>query len=196
VGGVAASLLAEQGARVIAVADASGGVSNARGLDIPALHAYATANGQRISGFPGGDALTNDELLALDADVLVLAAIENQLRADNAHTVRARIIAEGANGPTTPEADAVLAAKDCLIIPDILCNAGGVTVSYFEWVQGLQAHFWSEEEINRQLERIMIDSFHLVMREADRLHIAPRMAAHTLAINRVAEATKLRGIYP
>ncbi len=196
VGSVAAALLAERGAKIVAVADISGGVTRATGLDIPALKAYARAHGQRVAGFPGGDALTNAELLAFDADVLVLAAMENQVHDANAQAVRARIIAEGANGPTTPDADVILEENDCLVIPDILCNAGGVTVSYFEWVQGLQAHFWSEEEINHRLERIMTDAYAEVMDEARRRRIAPRMAAQTLAINRVAAAAKLRGIYP
>jgi glutamate dehydrogenase (NAD(P)+) len=196
VGGAAARLLAEQGARIVAVADRSGGVVNEQGLDIPALLEYCRAHGSCVRGFPGGDVLTNEELLAYPADVLVLAAMESQLHAGNAARVQAAIIAEGANGPTTPEADEILAEKGVLIIPDILCNAGGVTVSYFEWVQGLQAHFWSVDEVNRQLERIMTDSYRTVMAEAERLHVPNRLAAQAMAIRRVADATKLRGIYP
>ena len=195
VGGTAARLLSQMGARIVAVADESGGVANDRGLDMAALTQCARENGA-IKGCPGGDPITNEELLAYKADVLVLAAIENQLRGDNAGQVRASIIAEGANGPTTMEADEILNAKGALIIPDILCNAGGVTVSYFEWVQGLQAMFWTEAEINARLERIMTDSYHTVMDEAERRSIDPRMAALTLAIKRVADATQLRGIYP
>ncbi|MHB9026595.1 MAG: Glu/Leu/Phe/Val family dehydrogenase [Armatimonadota bacterium] len=196
VGGAAARLLAEGGAQVVAVADRSGGVVNERGLDIPMLQAYCRAHGSCVNGFPGGEAMTNEELLAYPADILVLAAMENQLHADNAARVRAGIIAEGANGPTTPEADDILADKGVLMIPDILCNAGGVTVSYFEWVQGLQAHFWSEAEVNRQLERIMTDAYHMVMAEAERLRAQNRLAAQAMAIRRVADATRLRGIYP
>ena len=195
VGGTAARLLAEQGAKVVAISDVNGGSYNARGLDIAALNAHVRGH-HPVSAFPGGDAISNEDLIASDVDVLVLAAIENQVRADNANRVKARIIAEGANGPTTPEADEILVANDVLIIPDILCNAGGVTVSYFEWVQGLQAHFWSEAEINRKLEDIMTAAYHTVMDEAKRRNIDTRMAAQTLAIQRVADATSLRGIYP
>jgi len=195
VGGTAARLLVQEGAKIVAVTDVSGGVANDRGVDIAALTDHVHETGE-IAGFTGGDAITNDDLLAYDADVLLLAAIENQLHGDNAGRVRAKIVAEGANGPTTMEADEIMQEKGMLIIPDILCNAGGVTVSYFEWVQGLQALFWSEAEINQKLERIMTESYHTVMAEAQQRHIDPRMAAQTLAIRRVADATKLRGIYP
>jgi glutamate dehydrogenase (NAD(P)+) len=195
VGGTAARLLDAAGARIVAVADESGGIANDRGLDIAAITEYVRANGV-IEGFTGGDKITNEELIACKTDVLLLAAIENQLRADNAGHVQATIIAEGANGPTTMAADEILNHKGVLIIPDILCNAGGVTVSYFEWVQGLQAMFWSEAEINARLERIMTESYHTVMDEAERRMINPRMAALTLAIKRVADATSMRGIYP
>jgi len=195
VGGTAARLLAQTGAKIVAVTDVNGGVSNVGGLDMTALMKYAKETGT-VAGFTGGDAITNDDLIGYNADVLLLAAIENQLRGDNAARVRAKIVAEGANGPTTVEADAILHDKGVLVIPDILCNAGGVTVSYFEWVQGLQALFWSEDEINRKLEGIMTESYHTVMDEAERRKLDPRMAALTLAIQRVAEATKLRGIYP
>jgi glutamate dehydrogenase (NAD(P)+) len=196
VGSVAARLLAEQGAKVVAVSDVSGGVTNPQGLDIDDLRAYWRENGQRVSGYRQGDAISNADLLALPVDVLVLAALENQLRGDNADRVRARIIAEGANGPTTPEADIILADKGIVTIPDVLCNAGGVTVSYFEWVQGLQAHFWSEDEVNHQLERIMTSAYQTVMDEARRSNVNTRMAAQALAIRRVADATRLRGIFP
>jgi len=195
VGGTAARLLAQTGAKIVAVTDVNGGVSNVGGLDMTALMKYAKETGT-VAGFTGGDAITNDDLIGYNADVLLLAAIVNQFRGDNAARVRAKIVAEGANGPTTVEADAILHDKGVLVIPDILCNAGGVTVSYFEWVQGLQALFWSEDEINRKLEGIMTESYHTVMDEAERRKLDPRMAALTLAIQRVAEATKLRGIYP
>jgi len=196
VGGVAARLLAVAGAKVVAVTDIDGGVCNDNGLDVPALTAFARTQQGHIAGFAGGDAITNDELIGYDADVLVLAAIENQVRADNAGQVKAKIIAEGANSPTTIEADEMLNANGVLVIPDILCNAGGVTVSYFEWGQGLQALFWSEAEINGRLERIMTESYHTVMEEAQRRQIAPRMAALTLAVQRVSVAANMRGIYP
>jgi len=195
VGGTAAKLLAEQGAKIVAITDVHGGVANDKGLDIAALRAHVDTN-RTTAGFTGGDTITNEEIIGYDADVLVLAAIENQVRQENAGNVKAMIIAEGANGPMTPEADQILADKGVLIIPDILCNAGGVTVSYFEWVQGLQAHFWSEAEINRQLEQIMTEAYRQVMCQAAQLKIDTRMAAQTLAIARVAEATQLRGIYP
>jgi len=196
VGSTAADILTEDGAKVVAVSDVFGGVANDRGLDIRALRAHLQTPGATVGNFAGGRAVSNEELLAYPAEVLVLAAIENQLRADNAGQVQARIIAEGANGPTTPDADEILLKKDVLIIPDILCNAGGVTVSYFEWVQGLQAHFWDVKEVNTQLKRIMTDAYRVVMAQAETLHVDPRMAAQTLAIQRVAEATQIRGIYP
>ena len=196
VGGSTAAILAEDGAKVVAVSDVRGGVANDRGLDMRQLRAHLATPGATVGTFAGGRAISNDELLAYPADVLVLAAIENQLRADNAGQVQAKIIAEGANGPTTPEADEMLLKKDILIIPDILCNAGGVTVSYFEWVQGLQAHFWDVAEVNSQLKRIMTNAFREVMEQAERLHVDPRMAAQTLAIQRVAEALQIRGVYP
>lgn len=196
VGSVAARLLAEHGAKVVAVSDLSGGVVNMNGLDIRKLREYVQSHHNQVAGFPGGEAISNEELLAFACDILVLAAIENQLNDMNAGQVKAAIIAEGANGPTSPEADQILTEKGVLIIPDILCNAGGVTVSYFEWVQGLQAHFWSEAEINKQLEQIMTAAYREVMAQAKEINIDTRMAAQTLAIKRVAEATTLRGIYP
>lgn len=195
VGGTAARLLAQHGAKIVAVADMSGGICNDKGINIAALTDYVREN-KKIAGFQGGDVITNEELIEYKADVLVLAAIENQLTGRNANRVKAKIIAEGANGPTTMDADEILDDKGILIIPDILCNAGGVTVSYFEWVQGLQALFWSEAEINSKLERIMTEAYATVMDEAQRRKIDPRMAAQTLAIQRVAEATRMRGIYP
>jgi len=195
VGGTAARLLSQQGAKIVAITDVHGGVANDGGLNISALAEHVNDAGT-IAGFTGGDAISNDDLIEYDADVLLLAAIENQLRGDNTGRVRAKIVAEGANGPTMLEADEILRDMGVLVIPDILCNAGGVTVSYFEWVQGLQALFWSETEINQKLERIMTESYHTVMNEAKRRKLDPRMAAQTLAIQRVADATKLRGIYP
>ncbi|MBN1888396.1 MAG: Glu/Leu/Phe/Val dehydrogenase [Thermoflexales bacterium] len=195
VGGVAARLMAEAGATIVAVSDVSGGVANPNGLDIKALQAYVAGN-KFVEGFSGGDAITNQELLAYPCDVLAPCALEKQLNAQNAGEVKAWIVAEGANGPTTPEADKIMEDKGILIIPDILCNAGGVTVSYFEWVQGLQSFFWSEEEINQRLEHILVEAFHAVMAEAEKRKIGRRVAAQVLAIGRVAEAADLRGIYP
>jgi glutamate dehydrogenase (NAD(P)+) len=149
-----------------------------------------------VVGFPGSDPVSNEELLALPCEVLVPAALENQINSANASKVQARIVAEGANGPTTPEADNILNERGIFIIPDVLCNAGGVTVSYFEWVQGLQFFFWTDEEINKQLERIMVSAYAAVINEARCRGIDNRTAAQVLAIDRVAQALTLRGIYP
>ncbi|MCA9871371.1 MAG: glutamate dehydrogenase, partial [Anaerolineae bacterium] len=156
---------------------------------------YVAEHGTVID-YPGTERISNSELLEMECTVLVPAALEGQISEDNADRIRARIIAEGANGPTTPNADKVLADKGVFIIPDILCNAGGVTVSYFEWVQSLQSFFWSEEDVNRQMERLMVNGFDAVLHEAERKRLVPRMAAYTLAIARVAEALELRGVYP
>jgi glutamate dehydrogenase (NAD(P)+) len=149
-----------------------------------------------VVGYPGTDTVTNKELLELDCEVLVPAALENEITEENADRIKARIIAEGANGPTTPEADDILFDKGVFVIPDILANAGGVTVSYFEWVQGLQNFFWSEEEVNKNLEKIMIKAFQDVLAISQRREVSMRIAAYILAIDRVATATLLRGIYP
>jgi glutamate dehydrogenase (NAD(P)+) len=157
--------------------------------------AYNSAHGS-IAGYPKGEPLTNADLLELDCDVLIPCALENQITATNAPRIRAKIIAEGANGPLTPEADEILNDKGVFIIPDILCNAGGVTVSYFEWVQDLQSFFWGEEEINERLRRIMVRSFTQVLRVAQEKGVDMRTAAQIYAIQRVAEAMSIRGIYP
>ncbi|MGC9030232.1 MAG: Glu/Leu/Phe/Val family dehydrogenase, partial [Desulfomonilaceae bacterium] len=149
-----------------------------------------------VFNFPDGDHVTNEELLQLDCDVLVAAAVENQITSRNADKIRAGIVAEGANGPTTPEADEILNDKGVFIIPDILCNAGGVTVSYLEWVQDLQSFFWPVEEINNKLEALMIKAFDSVMDCAERYRVSNREAAQILAIKRVADAMVIRGIYP
>jgi glutamate dehydrogenase (NAD(P)+) len=195
VGSIAARIAHEMGFKVIAVSDVYGGIYNPQGIDIPALIHYQHAN-RAIQGFPNTETVSNNELLTLECDVLIPAALENQITSVNADDIRAKVIAEGANGPTTPEADEILQDRGVFIIPDVLCNGGGVTVSYFEWVQDLQAFFWTEEEINRQLERIMVSAFNLVLNEADRLKIDNRTAAQVLAIRRVAEALMIRGIYP
>jgi glutamate dehydrogenase (NAD(P)+) len=195
VGSIAAYLMAGQGAKIVAISDVSGGYANAKGLDMAAVKQWM-ANHKTLEGFTGGDHITQAELLAYPCDILAPCALENQLTAKTAPHVRAWLVAEGANGPTTPEADKILEDKGVIIVPDVLCNAGGVTVSYFEWVQGLQSFFWTEQEINSRLERIMTEAFQSVMAQAERYQVGRRVAAQTLAISRVAEAAALRGIYP
>jgi glutamate dehydrogenase (NAD(P)+) len=195
VGANLARLLHEQGAVVIAVSDTTGGVHAAKGLDIPAVLAWKSEHG-RLEGFGAADALTNDELLTLECDVLAPCALEQVVHAGNADQVRARIVAEGANGPVTPAADEILEDRGVLVLPDVLANAGGVVVSYFEWVQGLQEYFWKEEEVNNRLDDIVTRAFRETM-EAKRQHgTSMRMAAYGLAVRRVAEATVTRGLYP
>ncbi len=188
VGSVTARLAAEKGFRVIAISDVGGAVFNAHGLDVDDLLTYARENGS-VAGYPEAESLPRDDLLLLECDVLVPAALEHALHKDNAQHVSARIIAEVANGPTTPEAQTILEDKGIFVLPDILTNTGGVTVSYFEWVQSSQSYFWSEEEVNTNLRRIMLKAFHDV-------YTSMRTAALDLAVSRVAEAQHLRGIYP
>jgi glutamate dehydrogenase (NAD(P)+) len=195
VGSVAAYLLQHQGAKVVAVSDVNGGIYNPKGLSTWAVLAHTQENGT-VTGYAEADEITNAELLSLECDVLVPAALENQIHEENAAQVRAKVIAEGANGPTTPEADRILEGKDVFVIPDILCNAGGVTVSYFEWVQGLEWNFWTEAEVNKRLERILVSAFHDVQQTAQRQDVSMRTAAQVLAISRVAEAVEIRGVYP
>jgi glutamate dehydrogenase (NAD(P)+) len=195
VGSIAARAANELKCSVIAASDVMGGIYNPKGLDVPALFQHLREAGT-VVGFPGCDSVTNAELLALKCDVLIPAALENQINSSNAGRVQAKIVAEGANGPTTPEADEILNERGIFVIPDILCNAGGVTVSYFEWVQGLQFFFWSDEEISKQLERIMVNAYNAVINEARRRGIDNRTAAQVLAIDRVAQALMIRGIYP
>jgi glutamate dehydrogenase (NAD(P)+) len=195
VGATAARYLHNLGVKVTAVSDVYGGIYHEHGLDIPALQRHFKSTG-KLEGFHGAEVVNNSELLELPCTVLVPAALEGQITEDNAPRVQAKIIAEGANGPTTPIADKILQDNDVFIIPDILCNAGGVTVSYFEWVQSLQSFFWTEADVNRQMERIMVEGFQSVLREVETKHLHPRMAAYTLAIRRVAQALELRGVYP
>jgi glutamate dehydrogenase (NAD(P)+) len=195
VGSVAAALLHGAGARIVAVSDSKGGTLNARGLDPRALARHKRESG-RVSDYPGGEPIDNATLLATECDVLVPAALEQQITAANAERIRARLVVEGANGPTTPEADAVLAARDIVVVPDVLANAGGVVVSYFEWVQDLQAFFWTEEEINQRLERLMVRAFEEVAATARDRGTDLRTAALGRAVERVAEAITLLGIYP
>jgi len=195
VGSVSAALLHDEECQVIAVSDSQGGIYNPHGLDPRDVLRHKREAGT-VVGYPGSDRITNEELLALKCDVLVPAALEGAITASNADCVQARILAEGANGPTTPQADQALIEKGVFILPDILANAGGVTVSYFEWVQGLQYFFWTEDEINFQLRQVMVRSFHEVLSVAQRKGVDNRTAALILAIDRVHRATLLRGIYP
>ena len=195
VGSVAAVLLREQGCRIVAVTDSRGGVSNEKGLDPAELLRHKEQAGT-VAGFRGGTPITNEDVLEVPCEILVPSALEGQITERNAGKVKARLIVEGANGPTTPEADAILQDRKVLVVPDILANAGGVTVSYFEWVQDLQSFFWSEEEINERLERIMVRSFREVLAVSQERQVAMRTAALVKAVQRVADALITRGIYP
>jgi glutamate dehydrogenase (NAD(P)+) len=194
-GAIVARLLQEDGARVVAVSDSRGGVYSARGLDPRAVMAHKDEAGS-VVGFKGAERITNEELLQLKCDVLVPAALENQITLKNASRVRARIVAEAANGPTTPGADRVLREHGVFVIPDILCNAGGVTVSYFEWAQDIQGYFWDEVQVNKELEKFMKRAFHEVHELSKRNKVDMRTAAYMLAVGRVAEATRVRGLFP
>ena len=195
VGSVAAQLLHEQGCKIVAISDVSGGYYNADGIDIEAALAYAANHGRSLAGFDGAETLSNEELLELDVDVLAPCAKENQITRHNAAKIKAKIIAEGANGPTTTPADAILQENGVLVIPDILANAGGVTVSYFEWVQNRHGYFWSIERVNRRLDRMMREAFDHVYDAGEKHEVGLRIAAYIIAIEKVAGALKLRGIY-
>jgi glutamate dehydrogenase (NAD(P)+) len=190
-----ARFLHEDGARIIALSDSKGGIYNLRGLDPLAALEHKTRTGA-LQGLPNTEAITNEELLELPCDILVPAALENQITRRNADRIRARLIAEAANGPTTPAADDILFDRGITVIPDILANAGGVSVSYFEWVQNQYGFFWPEDEVRRHLERIMTSAFHAVRAMAERYRVDLRRGAYILAIERVAEATRVRGIFP
>jgi glutamate dehydrogenase (NAD(P)+) len=194
-GSVAAKLIAELGASVVGVSDSHGGISNPNGLDLAAVVAHKAATGT-VADFAGAENVSNEALLELDCDILIPAALEGQITAENAPRIKARLIAEAANGPTTPEADQILRDRGVFLIPDILANAGGVTVSYFEWVQALQAFPWTEELVNERLKQIMSESFAAVYATSKKYGVHMRTAALVRAIERVAEFTKLRGIYP
>ena len=191
-GATAARLMHDAGAKVIAVNDSRGGAYNPDGFDPNALLAYKEKNGT-VKGFPGTKDISSSELLTLDCDILIPAALENQLTSQNASKVKAKIVAEAANGPTTPEADAILKANGVLVIPDILANAGGVTVSYFEWVQNLMNFYWTEEEVNSKLELMMLRSFDAVWNMHDAQQCSMRQAAYLVAVDRVAQAMRVRG---
>lgn len=194
VGSVSADLLSQQGAKVVAIADWMGGVYNEKGLDIPKLIDYASQH-RSVAGYPGADPIDNEALLALDADILVPAALENQITTENAADVRAKVVIEGANGPTTPEAHRHLHARGITVVPDILANSGGVTVSYFEWVQDRHGYFWSEQEVNARLEAKMCEAVDAVLKTATKYNTDLRTAAYIVAINRVATVTRMRGMY-
>jgi len=195
VGEATARLLHQRGARVVAITDVAGGVQDPGGLDVPFLARYLQEHGT-VAGAPGTEPIDNEALFSLDVDVLVLAALEAQITAENAGRVNARILAEAANGPVTPDADGILAANGVVVLPDILCNAGGVIVSYFEWAQNRAALAWTLDEVNDRLRRQILAAAKAVWDRAAEDGVPPRLAAHAIAIERVAEATRLRGLYP
>jgi glutamate dehydrogenase (NAD(P)+) len=190
-----ALILADQGVSIVAVSDSSGGIYKPDGLDVAAAVEHKRTN-RSFDGFEGAEAITNEELLILDCDVLAPCALEQVVTAENADRVKARIVAEGANGPVTPEADQILDERGVLVLPDVLANAGGVVVSYFEWVQGLQEYFWKESEVNAKLNDIVTRAFAETWREHEERDISMRQAAYAIAVGRVAEATITRGLYP
>jgi glutamate dehydrogenase/leucine dehydrogenase len=194
VGSVSADLLSKIGAKIVAVTDWKGGVYNPNGLDVEQMLEYSKQK-KTIDGFPGGEALENEQLFGLDVDVLVPAALENQITDENAGNIKAKIIAEGANGPTTPDAHRMLHERGVFVIPDILANAGGVTTSYFEWVQDRHGYFWEEDEVNKRLEAKMVEAFHDVLQTSIKYKTDLRTAAYIVAINRVATVTRMRGMY-
>jgi glutamate dehydrogenase/leucine dehydrogenase len=194
-GSIAATLISDEGATVVAVSDSTGGIHNADGLDIKRVIAWKKEHGT-VQGFPGSRDITNSEVLEVACDILIPAALENQITERNAGNIKARLIAEAANGPTTPEADQILFKAGKFMIPDILCNAGGVTVSYFEWVQDLNRDHWSERVVNEKLKEIMVKAFQETLTIARREQINMRTAAYLLAVQRVADATAMRGLYP
>ncbi len=195
VGSVVARLLAREGSKVVAISDVKGGIYNEKGLDVEAVFRYNQQTGLVVD-FKDAENITNTELLALPCDILVPAAIEDQIGKANAADVKARIIVEGANAPITPEADRILNNNRVLVVPDILANTGGVVVSYFEWVQDAQAFFWSEDEVNRQLQVVMDNAFHEVQEISQHEKLDMRNAAYMLAIKRIADAMEARGIFP
>jgi glutamate dehydrogenase (NAD(P)+) len=194
VGSVSADLIAKAGGKIVAITDWKGGVYNEAGLDVPKMLDYVKQH-KTIDGFTGGEPIENPDLFKLDVDVLVPAALENQITMQNAPAIKAKIIAEGANGPTTPDAHKHLHERGVFVIPDILANAGGVTTSYFEWVQDRHGYFWTEEEVNSRLEAKMVEAFEDVLQTSIRYKTDMRTAAYIVAINRVATVTRMRGMY-
>jgi glutamate dehydrogenase (NAD(P)+) len=195
VGATCARILEEMGATVVAVSDSQGGVYNANGLSIGDVSAHKQRTGD-VAGFPEGDRVTNAELLELPCDVLIPATLSSQITEHNAGQIKARVVCEAANAPLTPTADAILYDRGVFVIPDIVANAGGVTVSYFEWVQGLQEFFWTEREVNAQLERVVVGAFRQTLRAAQEHRVSLRAAAYINAVSRIADSTITRGIYP
>jgi glutamate dehydrogenase (NAD(P)+) len=196
VGGVAARLFAEAGAKVVAVQDHGGTIVRESGIDVHALQSHVTEHGS-VAGFGGAEAVRDwDRFWEVDCDILVPAALERQITEANANKIRAKIIIEGANGPTIPAADDILHDKGVLVVPDVIANAGGVTVSYFEWVQDFSSFFWTEEEINQRLTRIMREAFTAVWHLADEKKVTLRTAAFIVACTRVLQAREMRGLYP
>lgn len=195
VGSVSALLMYEQGSKIVGISDVSGAYYNVDGIDIPKAMEYSAGNKGTLEGFKGGKLISNQELLELACDVLIPAAKEDQINKYNAPNIKAKIIAEGANGPVTASADAILEEKGIMVIPDILANAGGVTVSYFEWVQDRQGYFWTEERVNRRLTRMMREAFNLIYGVSEQYNITLRQAAYVYAIDKVAKTLNMRGIY-
>ncbi len=196
VGGLAAQYLHDAGCCVVAVSDVGGGIYNARGLDPSALIKHLKSGADTVVGYPGTDTITNAELLELDVDVLVPAALEGVIHEGNAGAVKARFVIEGANGPTTPDGDKILEDRGVVVVPDILANSGGVAVSYFEWVQDLQAYFWSEDEVNDRLKVLMEHAYEQVSELARDKGLSLRVAAQVIGVGRVADAHRTRGLYP
>jgi glutamate dehydrogenase/leucine dehydrogenase len=194
-GATAARLLFEKKAKIVALSDTRGGVTNPRGIDpIKALR-YKERSGT-VVGMPGASRMSNDDLVTMKCDILIPAALENVITLSNAEAVKARIVAEAANGPTTPHADEILARRGITVLPDILANAGGVTVSYFEWVQNQEGLLWDSDEVNLRLQKIMVRAFHEMVETMRKHHVPPRAGAMILAVGRVAEATVVRGLFP
>ena len=194
-GSIAARLIADEGSTVVAVSDSTGGIHRPDGLDVDRVIAWKQEHGT-VQGFPGANDVTNADVLEVDCDILIPAALENQITARNARNISAKVIAEAANGPTTPEADEILYDRGVFMIPDILCNAGGVTVSYFEWVQDLNRDHWSERIVNAKLKEIMVRAFGETLHLARQEEVNMRTGAYLLAVQRVADATSMRGLYP
>jgi glutamate dehydrogenase (NAD(P)+) len=195
VGGIAGKLFAEVGAKVVAVQDHTGTIYNSNGVDVPALLEHVKAKGG-VGGFAGADTMANNDFWDVQCDILIPAALEGQITKDNANRIKAKLVIEGANGPTTPEADDILADKGVLVLPDVIANAGGVTVSYFEWVQDFSSFFWSEDEINERLVRIMKEAFAAVWEVAQKHKVTVRTATFIVACQRILHAREMRGLYP
>ena len=190
-----ARLMSDEGARIVALSDSQGAVANPYGIDVAAAIAHKSEHGM-LNGLPGADAITNEELIEIECDVLAPCALEQVITGENAARIHARMVCEGANGPTTPAADEILEDRGILVLPDVLANAGGVVVSYFEWVQGLQEYFWKEYEVNAKLNDITVRAFEETWQTRERFATSMRVAAYGLAVQRVAEATTIRGLYP